>query len=170
VSRRGNTSILDGNTGYESNNCRLRMAPLRSRVAITPNRANRSFLGSARTANRTSSFSTPFGSFARGVGSLVCRSRALPFCRLEMREPSPGREAVYRSLAMYRYEPAVGRLRGRDDFEILKMDLADRCLAIPIPESLAPRTRLNNNLTSAGCGLEDLSAPTRGEIVRSRPS
>jgi hypothetical protein len=34
VSRRGNPSILDGKTGYQCNNCRLRMAPLRSRVAI----------------------------------------------------------------------------------------------------------------------------------------
>jgi hypothetical protein len=34
VSRRGSPSILDGKTGYQCNNCRLRMAPLRSRVAI----------------------------------------------------------------------------------------------------------------------------------------
>jgi hypothetical protein len=30
----------------------------------------------------------------------------------------------YRSLAVYRYEPALARLRGRDDFELLMMDLA----------------------------------------------
>jgi hypothetical protein len=34
VSRRGNPSILDGKTGYQCNNCRLQMAPLRSRVAL----------------------------------------------------------------------------------------------------------------------------------------
>ena len=34
VSHRGNPSILDGRTGYQCNNCRLRMAPLRSRVAM----------------------------------------------------------------------------------------------------------------------------------------
>jgi hypothetical protein len=34
VSPRRNPSILDGKTGYQCDNCRLRMAPLRSRVAI----------------------------------------------------------------------------------------------------------------------------------------
>jgi hypothetical protein len=34
VSPHGNPSILDGKTGYQCNNCRLRMAPMRSRIAL----------------------------------------------------------------------------------------------------------------------------------------
>jgi hypothetical protein len=32
--------------------------------------------------------------------------------------------ADYRSSAVYRHEPALGSLRGRDDFQLLMMDLA----------------------------------------------
>jgi hypothetical protein len=32
--------------------------------------------------------------------------------------------AGYRNLAVYRYEPSLGPLRGRDDFKLLLMDLA----------------------------------------------